>query len=319
MQPLYDIPTQITWPNFVPAWVLGDVVVILLTILTVIFIIKKEKRPIPLLLEIVCFTFLYAAIYENFATFVGWYGYGESLLMIFNVPISVPLIEALFVYAGIRFARALKIPVWTIPLLVGMFGVLADLTLDPVSLAQVSDGIGRWSWFIGEADVNWFGAPIYNYLGWFLLCGFATAMFLLGRFWYQKSGYKNWVGYLYPPLTALGALALIVSPLSAFILWLGPFFAKGGWTEYLMLGLGFLTLIILLLVWRGRMRRKLTLKNDYIILVIFGAFYLANIIAACFLNDWTILLYTVLPFSLIHLIILGFGFSRQKNMLSSKQ
>ncbi|MDR3298304.1 MAG: carotenoid biosynthesis protein [Candidatus Nomurabacteria bacterium] len=311
MQPLYNIPTEIIWPTFVPAWVIGDIVIILLSILTGIFIIKKEKRPIPLLLEIVCFTFLYAAIYENFATFVGWYGYGKSMLMIFNVPLTVPLIEALFVYAGIRFGRALKIPTWTIPLLVGMFGVLADLTLDPVSLSQVSDGIGRWSWFIGAGDANWFGAPIYNYLGWFLLCGFAATMFMLGRFWYKKSGYNKIVGYVYPPLTALGALALIVSPLSAFILWLGPFFAKGGWTEYLMLGLGFLILTILLVVWRGRMRRKLTIKDDYIILLIFGVFYLTNIIFATIGGEWKILLWTVLPFSVIHLLILGFGFSRK--------
>jgi hypothetical protein len=311
MNPIYDIPTTINWPLFVPEWIIGDLVVILLTILTVIFIVKHEKRPVPILLEIVCFVFLYAAIYENFATFVGWYGYGQSLLMIFNVPLAVPLIEAIFVYAGIRFGQALKIPTWTVPLLVGMFGVLADLTLDPVSLAQVAGEIGRWSWFIGDGDVNWFGAPIYNYLGWFLLCGYATAMFLLGRFWYRKSGYKTLVGYLYPPLCALAGLALMVSPLSALLLWLGPFFAKGGWTEYLMLGLGFATLIAVLITWRGRMCRKLTLKNDYIVLLIFGGFYLTNIIMAMVGGQWQILLLTVLPFAIIHMAILLVGFSRK--------
>ena len=314
MNRLYDFPEVFNLPTFVSSWIIQDLIILILGIITVIFILKKEERPIPILLEFVCFIFLYAAVYENLATFAGWYGFGRSIVMVFNVPITIPLIEILFVYAGIRFCQALKIPVWTIPIFVGMFGVIADLTLDPLALSQVAvtqEGtIGRWTWFIGTNDVNWFGVPIYNFTGWLLLCGYATAFILLGRHWYKKSGYKTIIGYIYPPLALLAGLIVMVSPLSAFILWLGPFITKGGWTEYLMLALGFLSLIIVTIIWRGKMRRLLTIENDYIILVIFGIFYISNIFFTIIGKQWTILLFS-LPFVIIHLGILFFGFSRK--------
>lgn len=297
------------WPTLVPEWIIGDIVILLLGVLVVGFIVRKEKRPLPLLLELFCFIFLYAAIYENLATIVGWYGYGHGLTMIFNVPLSVPLVEALFVYTGIRFALKMKIPKWTIPLLVGCFGVLADLTFDPLSLAQVHGGIGRWTWFISAGDVNFFGAPVYNYVGWFLLCGYATAFALLGRWWYEKSGYKKVVGVLYPPLTMLAALLVMVSPLSSFLLWLGPWFSKGGWTEYVMFAGVFVILAVILTVWRGRMREKLSWKNDYITPTVFGVFYLTNIIFTLIVGRWDILGF-ILPFVAIHMIILLLGFRK---------
>jgi hypothetical protein len=295
------------WPVLVPEWIVGDFVILLLGVLVVGFIVKKEKRPLPLLLELFCFIFLYAAIYENLATVVGWYGYGQGLVMIFNVPLAVPLIEVLFVYAGIRFGLAMKVPRWMIPLLVGCFGVLADLTLDPVALAQVHGGIGRWSWFIGAGDVNFFGAPVYNYVGWFLLCGYAAAFILLGRWWYERSGYRRVVGVLYPPIAMIAALGLMVSPVSAVLLWLAPWFNRGGWTEYVMFVGVFVILAAILVVWRGRMRERLTWKNDYIIPVVFGGFYLTNVVFMVVAGRWDILVFS-LPFIILHggIFLVGF-------------
>jgi hypothetical protein len=314
MQRLYDFPLVFNLPTLVPSWIIQDIIIIVLGILTVIYIIKNEERPIPILLEIVCFIFLYAGIYENLAMVVGWYGFGRSIVMVFNVPITVPLIEILFVYVGIKFGQALKIPAWTIPILVGMFGVMADLTLDPLALSQVavtSEGIiGRWSWYIGNNDVNFFGAPVYNYVGWLLLCGYSSMVILLGRHWYKKSGYKKIVGYIYPPLALLAGLIIMVSPLSAFLLWLGPFFSKGGWTEYIMFVLGFLFLIGLTIFWRGKMVKKLTVQNDYIILVVFGVFYLSNIIFSIIGQQWSILLFSLI-FVAVHMGILFLGFNRK--------
>jgi hypothetical protein len=314
MNRLYEIPSVFNFPVLVPSWIIQDLVILILGIMTVIFIIKKEERPIPILLEIVCFIFLYAGIYENLAMVVGWYGFGRSIVMVFNVPITVPLIEILFVYAGIRFGQSLKIPTWTIPILVGMFGVMADLTLDPLALSQVavtSEGtIGRWSWYIGNNDVNFFGAPVYNYVGWLLLCGYSSVVILLGRHWHKKSGYKTIIGYIYPPLALLAGLIIMVSPLSAFLLWIGPFFAKGGWTEYIMFVLGFLFLIGITIYWRGKMLRKLSIQNDYIILVIFGIFYLSNIIFSIIGQQWSILLFS-LPFMAVNMGILFWGFTRK--------
>jgi len=317
MDKLFDLPSVFNWPTLVPSWIIQDIIILLLGLLTVIFIIKNEKHPIPILLEIVCFIFLYAGIYENFAMVVGWYGFGRSIVMLFNVPITVPLIEVLFVYTGIRFGRALKIPTWTIPILVGMFGVMADLTLDPLALSQVAvtaEGtIGRWTWFINNSDVNFFGAPVYNFPGWLLLCGHSTVFILLGRYWFEKSGNKKIVGYLYPPLALIAGLLVIMSPLSAFLLWIGPFFKKGGNTEYILFILGFLALIMIIIKWRGKMKRILTLKNDYIILVVFSVFYFSNVIFSIVGLQWKILLFSV-PFILLHMGILLFGFKSKKTI-----
>jgi hypothetical protein len=314
MERLYELPAVYNWPTLVPSWIIQDVIILLLGLVTVIFIIKKEKFPIPIILEFVCFIFLYAGIYENFAMVVGWYGFGRSIVMLFNVPITVPLIEVLFVYTGIRFGKALKIPTWTIPVLVGMFGVLADLTLDPLALSQVAvtaEGtIGRWSWFINKGDVNFFGAPVYNFPGWLLLCGYSSVFIMLGRYWYERSGYKTIVGYLYPPLALIAGLLVMVSPLSAFFLWIGPFFSKGGYTEYILLILGFVALLIIILTWRGKMIKTLTLDNDYIIIVVFGAFYFSNIIFSIIGGQWKIILFSI-PFILINMGILLFGFRRK--------
>ncbi|MDR3344884.1 MAG: carotenoid biosynthesis protein [Oscillospiraceae bacterium] len=309
---MYDLDTSaLQWFTMVPSWILQDVVVLLLATATIGFIIKHEKRPLPVLLEFFCFIFLYAAVYENLATVMGWYGYGRSIVMVFNVPITVPIIEFLFVYTAIHFCKKIKIPTWTIPLFSGAFGVIADLTLDPLTMTQTAatnEGtIGRWTWFISESDASVFDVPIYNFTGWFLLCGYATVFILLGRYWYKKSGHKKAVALLYPPLCMLGALALMVSPLSAFLLWLGPFFKKGGVTEYIMLGLTFAVFFVLLAVWRGRMREKLSWKRDYIVVLVFGVFHLSNIVFALIGGQFKILLFS-LPFIALQMGVIAWGF-----------
>lgn len=177
--------TDLNWFTFVPAWVVQDAIVLVLAALLVGFIIKHEDLPGPILLEFFCFVFIYAAVYDNLATVQGWYGFGRSIVMVFNVTITLSIIEYLIVYSILRMGSAMRIPTWTVPLLVGGFGVLTDLVLDPLAHSQVAETaegtIGRWSWFVGAADPNYFGAPLYNYTGWMLVCGFAAAFILIGR------------------------------------------------------------------------------------------------------------------------------------------
>ncbi|MCX7028252.1 MAG: carotenoid biosynthesis protein [Spirochaetes bacterium] len=224
----------------VPIWVLEDLVVYILGAAVLLFIVRREKRPGSIILEMLSFCFLYAAVYENFATLMGWYGYGRSLLMIFNVPFSVPLVEYLVVYSTLRLLDRDGIPGWSKPWIVGLTGMLFDFSLDPIAMRQIFDTaegkIGRWTWFPGTGDVQIFGEPVYNFSGWILLCGYFTATILAGRAWYRKSGYKSSVGTAYPILCSLAALLILVSPLSQFILWLAPFMKKGSAGEWIMLG-----------------------------------------------------------------------------------
>ena len=261
----------------VPVWIVQDVLVLAVAVATALFIVGREEHPGPILLEMAAFVFLYAAVYENFATLMGWYGYGRSVAMVFNVPVSVPVVEYLVVWAALRLASRMEMPGWSKPFVAGLAGMLFDFTLDPLAIRQVfgtAEGtIGRWSWFPGPGDVTLYAEPVYNYSGWMLLCGYAAAYILAGRWWYRRSGWRPLVGYLYPLLAMLAALGTLVSPLSRFLLWLEPFLAKGSVGEWIMLAAWFAAAgLVLALAWRGRMKARLSWREDWpVLLVLVGA------------------------------------------------
>ena len=271
--------------TFIPAWVIQDLIILILAVITVLFIIRKEEHPGPVILEFICFVFLDAAVFENFATLMGWYGYGRSILMIFNVPLTVPILEYLVIYSSLRILSAMNIRAWFKPVIVGVFGILADLSLDPLAVRQVFDTnertIGRWTWYYASGSVNIFNIPVYNFSGWMLLCGYAAAFLLLGRRWYRKSDYSFPVGCLYPVLGMTAALGVLVSPLSDFLLWLGPFLQKGSAAEWIMLVFYLCTSAVLLAAaWRGRMLRKLSFRDDVPVFLVFTVSHVSNIVFA---------------------------------------
>lgn len=225
--------------TFIPLWILQDLVILGLGLAALVFIIRKEAHPESIVLELFAFCFLYAAVYENFATLQKWYGYGRSILMVFNVPFTVPLVEYLVVYSTLRLLEGARAPVWTRPFVAGLSGMLFDFSLDPVALRQVfatAEGTtGRWTWYPGAADAQIYVEPVYNFTGWILLCGYAAVFILLGRAWYRHSGYRKGVGLAYPFLTMVASLLVLVSPLSRFLLWLWPFMDRGSVAEWIML------------------------------------------------------------------------------------
>lgn len=295
--------------TFVPVWVAQDVTVIILAVVTILFIIRKEAHPGRIFLEFVCFVFLNAAVFENFAVLQGWYGYGRSVLMLFQVPLSVPILEYLVVYSSLRIMSAMDIRTWCKPFLVGVFGMLADLSLDPLAVRQVftaqEQTTGRWTWYFEKGAVNLFAVPVYNFSGWVLLCGYAAAFLLLGRWWYRKTGYNRAVGYLYPALSMLAALGILVTPLSNFLLWLEPFMKKGSMSEwYLMVFYLVFAGVLLLVFWKGRMLRKLTVKDDLPVYLVFTVSHVSNILFACIGGYYEIIPLQVLAAALQLLLIL---------------
>jgi hypothetical protein len=212
-------------------WLLADILTILVTLLVGIFIVRKSWHPIVAMLECFGFVFLYASIYENFAVVQGWYVYGRSFLMVGDVPLSVPLLEMDVLVTGLWLLEKMQIPAWCKPFIVGLFGMLQDFSLDPLTVRQVFtvDGLtsGRWTWLLPTGAVNIYHVPVYNFSGWMLIMLYASAFYLVGRWWFRRSGYKPLVGYVYPLLATLLALLTLISPLSQFLLWLGPFFTKG--------------------------------------------------------------------------------------------
>jgi hypothetical protein len=299
--------------TFIPTWIVQDIIVYLFAIITVVFIIRHEKQAASVILEFVCFVLLYAAVFENFATLMDWYGYGRSVLMIFNVPASVPVMEYLVVYSGLRLADAMRIPTWCKPIFVGVMGILTDFSLDPLAVSQrftTREGvIGRWTWYIGGSDIQIHAIPVYNFTGWFLLCGYAAVFLLLGRWWHRKTGYNATVGMVYPPLAFLLSLGVLVSPLSSFLLWLAPFFTKGGVTEVIMLCFAFALFIVVMIIWRGRMTTVLSLRGDYPVLMILVGLHACNLLFAVIGGYWDILPITV-PFAALHIFLVSFIFRR---------
>jgi hypothetical protein len=267
-------------------WLVADLVTVLISLLVVAFIIRKARHPVSVILEGFAFVFLYAGLFENFAVVNGWYVYGRSLLMFGDVPLSVPLLEMDVFLVGLWLLQKMNVPDWCKPFLLGLFGMLQDFSLDPVAVRQVFtvNGVtsGRWTWLLEPGMANVLSTiPVYNFPGWMLIMMYAAIYVLLGRRWFRRSGYKPVVGYLYPFLSLMLAMITMVTPISSFLLWLQPFFTKGSQAEWIMLAfhLTFPSLL-LLLVWRGRMRSRLSLTRDLPIFAVPVVFHVMDIGAA---------------------------------------
>jgi hypothetical protein len=301
---------QFLFATPIPApWLLADLLTLVITVVVMIFVIQKSKHPVTLLLESFAFVLLYASVYENFAVVQGWYVYGHSLLMIGDVPLSVPLLEVDVLVTVLWLLEKMEIPTWCKPFIAGLFGTLQDFSLDPYTVRQVFtvNGLtsGRWSWLLPQGAANIYGVPVYNFPGWTLIMFYATVFILLGRWWYRRSGYKPAVGYIYPFLMIFLALLAMVSPLSQFLLWLAPFFAKGSSAEWIMLGFHLIFPVVLLAVfWRGRMEYPLTLKEDLPVFAVIGLFHLSDILFTL-IGGYSEILWLVLLASAIHWILLG--------------
>ena len=290
-------------------WLLGDILTILVTLLVGIFIVRKSPHPVVAVLECFGFVFLYAGIYENFAVVQGWYVYGRSLLMLGDVPLSVPLLEADVLITGLWLLEKMEIPAWCKPFIVGLFGMLQDFSLDPLAGRQVFtvNGLtsGRWTWLLPARAANIYHVPVYNFSGWMLIMLYASAFYLMGRGWFRRSGYKAVVGYIYPFLATLLALLTMISPLSQFLLWLGPFLAKGSNAEWVMLAFHLIFPTVLLAVfWRSRMKFPIALKDDWPVFAVVVLFHFSDILFTI-AGGFTTILWLVMLASLVHFSLLG--------------
>ena len=290
------------WP-----WLVQDIIAILLSLFVLAYIVRRNKRPVVLILEAFAFVFLYAAIYENAATTIGLYSFGRSLVMIGFVPASVPLIEVCVLITGFWLLEKTSLPDWAKPPIIGLFGMLQDFSLDPLAIRQVftTTGVtsGRWNWLINSADVNILNVPVYNFSGWMLIMFYGSACLLIGRWWYRKSGYQPVVGYVYPFVTMFAALLLMISPLSNMLLWLGPVFQKGDFSEWIMLAFHLLVPVALLVfMWRGRITESFT-ANDLPIFVVPTVLHLSDILFTV-IGGFTEILWIVLLASFVQSVLL---------------
>jgi len=302
MQYLFQHPIPVPW-------LLEDLLAVGLTLLVLVFVVRRSRHPVVALLEIFAFVLFYASVYENFAVVQGWYVYGRSLIMIGDVPLTVPLIEADVLVTTLWLLEKMDLPAWCQPFVVGLFGMLQDFSMDPLAVRQIFsvNGLtsGRWSWLLPKGAVNILGIPVYNFPGWMLIMLYASAFFLLGRWWYHRSGYQPAVGYVYPFLAILLALLTMVSPLSQFLLWLAPVYAKGSFSEWIMLGFHLLFPSALLVIfWRGRMKARLTVRDDLPVFAVIVGFHLSDLLFSL-AGGFTSILWLVLLASALQVSLLG--------------
>jgi hypothetical protein len=303
-------------------WLVQDIIAILLALFVMAFIIRREKRPVVVILEMFAFVFLYASIYENAAIVMGLYSYGRSLVMIGFVPASVPLIEACVLITGIWFLEKTSVPKWAWAPIVGLFGMLQDFSLDPLAIRQIHTvgGVtsGRWNWLIDPAtDPNILGIPVFNFPGWMLIMLYGTICLLVGRWWYKKSGYRPLVGCVYPFIAMFTALLLMISPISRLLLWLEPFFDKGQPIEWVMLAFHLIVpTTLLIFLWRGRMNTRFTMA-DLPIFIVPIALHLSDIVFTI-VGGFTEILWIVLLASAIQTALLVFAWlhNRQAGVMS---
>jgi hypothetical protein len=257
---------QIFLHPFPLPWLLQDIVVLVVSFAVFAELVRRSKNPTIALLEAVAFIFLYAGIYENAAGVAGLYDFGRSFLMLGFVPISVPLIEVCVLLTGLWILENAAVPKWAMPPVIGMLGILQDLSLDPLAIRQVFTVAGvesaRWNWFIGASDAQLLGVPAFNFSGWMLIGLYSSSCLLIGRWIHRKSGENEWVGLSYPVLSQVAALMLMRSPLSALLLWGGPFFAKGSPVEWGFLAFHLLAPTLLLFVLAGRSGARAFTKAD---------------------------------------------------------
>jgi hypothetical protein len=299
-------------------WMLQDILTIALALFVLAVIIRREKRPMVVILELFAFIFLYASVYENAAIVMGLYSYGRSLVMIGFVPASVPVIEALVLITGFWFLEKTSVPKWAWPPIIGLFGMLQDLSLDPLAIRQVHTvgevTSGRWNWLINPAtDVNILNIPVFNFPGWMLIMFYGTICLLIGRWWYKKSGYKPLVGTLYPFITMLAALLLMISPLSRLLLWLGPIFQKGQPIEWALLAFHLLVPTgLLIFLWRGKMTAPFT-RDDLPIFIVPTALHLSDIVFTI-VGGFNEILWLVLLASAIQTAFLAYAWFNNRKM-----
>jgi hypothetical protein len=294
---------------FPAAWFIQDMIAIALSIYVLIVMIRRGQDPVQRLLEAVAFVFLYASVYENAACVMGLYSYGRSVVMIGYVPASVPLIEVCVLVIGFWFLEKTTLPRWTWPPIIGLFGMLQDFSLDPLAIRQVftMSGVssGRWNWLIAPADPNILNIPVFNFPGWMLIMLYGSICILVGRWWYQRSGRNPVVGYVYPLLSMIVALLLMISPISNFLLWLQPIAQKASSSEWIMLGFHLLVpTALLVFLWRGRMKAPFT-REDWPIFIVPTVLHLSDIIFTL-VGGFTEILWLVILASVVQTAFLLF-------------
>lgn len=203
-----DIEQKFNWSNFV------FLAVPVLLLLFHSFIILSHRAIFFILLASGIGTFMENIGLRDGIFFGGHYVYKPQMTL-FNVPVSVILFWAVFIYTGYCLTNSflywlkLKKPnfktknllllLLTI-LLDGYFVTAIDLFMDPIAVNE-----GRWMWL---EKGPYFGIPIGNFIGWFIVTILATGIFRIFEYFFPKKESNITKSIYLIPVFGYGILSL---------------------------------------------------------------------------------------------------------------
>ena len=97
-------------------------------------------------------------------------GFPMTLL---DVPLTIAFAWAAIVYSALETARAFDLDTSAIPAFTALYLLHVDLAIDAVAIR-----IPFWTW---ANDGAWFGVPINNFVGWYLIGFLFSGAYLLAR------------------------------------------------------------------------------------------------------------------------------------------
>ena len=213
---------------FVLSWLASEVVATWLFLACAVHAAATARgaaSAVAAIAELVAFV-PYALAFERVGVSIPNYAYAaDRVMMVGPVPLEIPLIEAVVVYAALRRAKFLSLPGWASVLAVGVASAVQDMTLDPVAVHDVRGDPphARWTWVVRYPN-GFFGStiPFFNFSGWFVMCAYYAAFVVAGRAVHGFLGRPAWFGVVYPVAAACASFALLVDawfPLTEFLLY----------------------------------------------------------------------------------------------------
>jgi hypothetical protein len=319
------------------SWFLVEIFSIVIFLTAVNHAVKQENAFIRIL-ELFGFI-LGAAIFENVGTNVvhTYYYDARRILMVGGVPLEILFLEASIWYGAFNLVKKMNVPVWAMPFIVGLFGSVQDMTIDPAAvfdtfaLPQALAGVinnthpgalgngilsGQWNWTNPGYDGGFFGIPFYNYSGWMYLMFFYTAFVLIGR-WLHKKTDITLIGFIYPFVAGILQAFSFSNPISRFALFgnIDPFQSTYN-SELIMLIVNFTVAITLIIIFRKRLT-PIDMKKDGLILFGFPVILHLYDIVYAFARGTTVAYVPVLVVSAIHFAYLYLLFRQNKKLVDN--
>jgi hypothetical protein len=171
------------------------------------------------------------------------------------VPLCIPIMEAIIIYAVMRTSDLLGLPWLLRPVYDGLLALSIDLIMDPiVSLglqcsnsntpSVAAPGLGLWVWELNSTEEVLLGVDLNNFAGWLLSIMTFSLMLRLGRR-LVPPGSKG------PLMDALAAFLAVPATVAAFVVevkiytWIDDYVIGPEWIQFsLLVG------IFVLAVWR---------------------------------------------------------------------